>query len=168
MIERVVSGGQTGVDRGALDAALAAGVDCGGWCPKDRRAEDGTIPAKYPLKEMPSADYRDRTLRNVQDSDGTLILMTGKLSGGTALTREFALAKSKPLMLIDLDRPLSPESVLHWATKQGIRVLNVAGPRESLRPGIQQRAANFLARMLAVCRVAAHGCATESEHGHPR
>ncbi len=152
MIERVVSGGQTGVDRGALDAALAAGVDCGGWCPKDRRAEDGTIPAKYPLKEMPSADYRDRTLRNVQDSDGTLILITGKLSAGTALTREFALAAAKPLMLIDLDRPLSPESVLLWATKQGIRVLNVAGPRESLRPGIQQRAANFLTRMLAVCR----------------
>ena len=167
MIERVVSGGQTGVDRGALDAALVAGVACGGWCPKDRRAEDGMIPAKYPLKEMPSADYRQRTLRNVQDSDATLILMTGKLSGGTALTREFALAEAKPLMLIDLDRPLSPESVLHWATKQGIRVLNVAGPRESLRPGIQQRAEKFVAQMLAVCRAAARGCATESQHGHP-
>jgi hypothetical protein len=152
VIERVVSGGQTGVDRGALDAALAAGVACGGWCPKDRRAEDGTIPAKYPLKEMSSTDYRDRTLRNVQDSDGTLILMTERLSGGTALTREFALAQKKPLMLVDLDRPLSPDAVLHWATKQGIRVLNVAGPRESLRPGIQQRAAKFVAGMLAVCR----------------
>src|SRR3989442_2721366 len=82
----IVSGGQTGVDRAALDTALALGLPCGGWCPRGRRAEDGPLPTRYPLRETPSSSYPERTVWNVRDSDGTLILHRGRLSGGTALT----------------------------------------------------------------------------------
>jgi len=87
-LTKIVSSGQTGVDRGALDAALAAGFACGGWCPGDRRAEDGVIPQKYPMTVLPGGSYRQRTLQNVIDSDGTAILVYGSLSGGTLLTRD--------------------------------------------------------------------------------
>jgi len=83
---KLISGGQTGVDRAALDVALALGLAVDGWCPKDRRAEDGVIPARYPLVETPERNYQVRTRRNVEDADGTLILNLGKLDGGTALT----------------------------------------------------------------------------------
>ncbi|MDH3413519.1 MAG: putative molybdenum carrier protein [Gammaproteobacteria bacterium] len=149
MIERVVSGGQTGVDRAALDAALARGLACGGWCPKGRRAEDGVIPNRYPLNETESADYRLRTQRNVSDSDGTLILAIGELTGGTALTREIALAQGKPLLVVDLDTPSPTSGVCEWIQENHIRRLNVAGPRESLRPGIADRAREFLAVLFA-------------------
>lgn len=89
---KLLSGGQTGVDRAALDAALALGIPCGGWCPQGRRAEDGQIPARYPLTETGSPGYRERTYLNVRDSDGTLILARGALSGGTTLTRRVARA----------------------------------------------------------------------------
>ncbi len=147
MIDRVISGGQTGVDRAALDAALDAGLDCGGWCPKGRRAEDGTIPDRYPLKETESADYRDRTRRNIADSDGTLILVVGAISGGTALTRELALAMPKPLCVIDLDSPAPWSEVCGWIRDNDIRTLNVAGPRESQRPGIADRAVEYLSAL---------------------
>ncbi|NIQ28104.1 MAG: hypothetical protein GTN88_17040, partial [Gammaproteobacteria bacterium] len=89
-------------------------LSCGGWCPRGRRAEDGAIPQHYPLRETESSDYRGRTQRNVNDSDATLILFTGAMTGGTALTRELALAADKPLMTIDLDSPLSPSDVVAW------------------------------------------------------
>lgn len=148
MLERLLSGGQTGVDRAALDAALERGLPCGGWCPKGRRAEDGRIPDDYPLEETDSAGYRDRTLRNVLDSDGTLILMTGALTGGTALTRELAIANDKPVMVVDLDSPLPAGVVGDWLERMNIRRLNVAGPRESQRPGIGLRARDFLEALL--------------------
>lgn len=148
MINRVVSGGQTGVDRAALDAALRAGLDCGGWCPRGRRAEDGAIPQQYPLKEIESTDYRERTRRNVVDSDGTLILALGALSGGTALTRKLARAEQKPLLVIDLDSPAPADEVRCWIRKHNIRTLNVAGPRESQRPGIAERALEYLTLLL--------------------
>lgn len=144
MIDRIISGGQTGVDRAALDAALAAGLDCGGWCPKGRRAEDGAIPERYPLKETRSADYRGRTRRNVADSDGTLILVLGAISGGTALTRDLTLAVRKPLCVIDLDSPPSSREICNWICDNDIHTLNVAGPRESQRPGIGDRAVEYL------------------------
>ncbi len=149
MIARVVSGGQTGVDRGALDAALKLGIDCGGWCPKDRRAEDGVIPKRYPLTETDSADYRVRTQRNVVDSDGTLILVIGRLTGGTALTQKLALAEGKPCRVVNLESPLSARQLRDWIRDNGIETLNVAGPRESQRPGIARRAQEFLSILFA-------------------
>lgn len=152
MIERVVSGGQTGVDRAALDAAAARGVDCGGWCPKGRRAEDGKIPAVYPLKETDSRSYRVRTQRNVRDSDGTLILFTGEMRGGTALTREIALSIGKPVLSVDLDAPPVLSEVRAWLETHRVRTLNVAGPRESQQPGIGSRAKEFLTDLLSKCK----------------
>jgi hypothetical protein len=148
MVERIVSGGQTGVDRGALDAALALGIACGGWCPAGRRAEDGTVPAPYPLTETAEPDYAVRTRLNVRDSDATLILLTGPLEGGTALTRRLAAEAGRPCRVVDLDAP-PPASELHaWLGGAAVRVLNVAGPRESQRPGIQERARAYLTAAL--------------------
>lgn len=154
MIERIVSGGQTGVDRAALDAAMGAGIECGGWCPQGRRAEDGTVPSHYPLSETESADYRMRTRLNVVDADGTLILLTGALSGGTALTRQLALAAGKPLLIIDLDSPAPLSEVCSWVRGHHVRTLNIAGPRESQRPGIGRRAGKFLSTLFSALNVA--------------
>jgi predicted Rossmann fold nucleotide-binding protein DprA/Smf involved in DNA uptake len=101
MLLKIVSGGQTGVDRGALDAALERGFACGGWCPCGRRAEDGRIPMRYPLRKLDSGKYLDRTHRNVADADGTLIQSRGTLTGGTNATAQFARKIGKPLLAID-------------------------------------------------------------------
>jgi predicted Rossmann fold nucleotide-binding protein DprA/Smf involved in DNA uptake len=97
LVRKIVSGGQTGVDRAALDIALALGIPCGGWCPRGRGAEDGVIPARYPLQETCSHDYAERTRRNVIDSDGTLILAIGALHGGTLLTAQLAEKAASPV-----------------------------------------------------------------------
>ncbi len=144
MIERIVSGGQTGVDRAALDAALALGLPCGGWCPRGRRAEDGLLDERYPLRETPSADYTQRTEWNVRDSDGTLVLTRGRASGGTALTLALARRLGRPCLALDLGADPAPETLREWVEAQGIAVLNVAGPRESQHPGIQSDARAFL------------------------
>src|SRR3954447_14624932 len=96
LIQRIVSGGQTGVDRAALDVALALGIPCGGWCPRGRGAEDGLIPERYPLVETPAADASQRTRWNVRDSDGTLILAWGEPTGGTLLTVQACRETGKP------------------------------------------------------------------------
>jgi len=96
MLNKIISGGQTGVDRAALDVGLALGLAVGGWCPKGRRAEDGGIPDRYPLMETPERNYQSRTRRNIEDSDGTLLLNQGKLDGGTALTVAHARQIGKP------------------------------------------------------------------------
>jgi len=140
----VVSGGQTGVDRAALDVALRLGIPCGGWCPRGRRAEDGRIPDRYPLRETPGARYPQRTEWNVRDSDGTLVLHAGPPRGGTALTLGILLRQRKPVLQVDLDAPPDPAVVRAWIGSQAIRVLNVAGPRESECPGVGDRAARFL------------------------
>jgi hypothetical protein len=145
----VVSGGQTGVDRAALDVAIALGIPHGGWCPRGRRAEDGTIPGRYALTEHASADYAARTEANVVDSDGTLVLHRGPLAGGTALTRELALREGKPLLLVDLAARADPADVHRWLDAHDVRVLNVAGPRESGCPGIAGEARAFLRKVLA-------------------
>ena len=132
---KIVSGGQTGVDRAALDVALRLGMPCGGWCPRGRRAEDGTIPSRYPLAETPDARYPQRTLWNVRDSDGTLVLHAGRPRGGTALTLRLLGRQHKPALRLDLDEHPDPAELARWIGAQGIRVLNVAGPRESECPG---------------------------------
>lgn len=148
-IEKIISGGQTGVDRAALDVALELGVPCGGWCPKHRRAEDGRIPAHYPLIESATANYAERTALNARDSDGTLILAPGSLTGGTALTRSVAQRYGRPVYVVDLNQHADLSSVQEWITQHSIRVLNIAGPRESQQPGIHDRAVEFLKALLA-------------------
>jgi hypothetical protein len=146
-IEKIISGGQTGVDRAALDVALELGIPCGGWCPKGRKAEDGPINSRYPLQETVSTSYSVRTERNVQDSDGILILTWGALTGGTARTLEFAQKFKKPYLVIDLSKAGEPNTTKEWMQINKIKVLNVAGPRESKAPGIHERAVDFLRRV---------------------
>ena len=148
-IKKVVSGGQTGVDRAALDAALAFGIPCGGWCPKGRLAEDGPIPARYPLNETPSCDYPARTEWNVRDSDGTLVLSWGRPSGGTALTIALARRLKRPCLVIDLEpADLSCEKIAAWIDLHDVAVLNVAGPRESAGLPIYRKAHALLIKLL--------------------
>ncbi|MDX1697681.1 MAG: putative molybdenum carrier protein [Thiohalobacterales bacterium] len=149
LIRKIVSGGQTGVDRAALDIALALGIPCGGWCPRGRGAEDGVIPARYPLQETGSHDYAERTRRNVIDSDGTLILAIGALHGGTLLTAQLAEKSGKPCLVVDLASPPDPGKVDSWIRENQISVLNVAGPRESQHPGIHALAGEFLIEILS-------------------
>ena len=133
----VVSGGQTGVDRGALDAALSLGVPCGGWCPAGRAAEDGVIPARYPVIALPDAGYDARTVKNVEDSDGTLIIAFGRASGGTARTIDVCRKLARPHLIVDATTVTLEEAVCRaerFVSEEGIRRLNVAGPRASGEP----------------------------------
>ncbi len=148
MISKIISGGQTGVDRAALDVALELGIACGGWCPKGRRAVDGVIPKKYPLMETATRAYNERTALNVRDSDGTLILNQGPLQGGTAFTVRVAERLSSPCLLVDLEGPFDAKAIAHWIEKERIRILNVAGPREEKCPGVHDLAATRLRELL--------------------
>jgi len=147
-VTKIISGGQTGVDRAALDVALELGLPCGGWCPRGRLAEDGAIPEKYPLREMGSREYPPRTRQNVTDSDGTLILTRGATDRGTVLTVKLAKELGKPCLEIDLAEDGSVEKVRAWLAANGIEVLNVAGPRESKCPGMHAAAKEFLREVL--------------------
>jgi hypothetical protein len=138
--KKVVSGGQTGVDRAALDAALRLGIDIGGWCPRGRRAEDGPISERYPLLETPSRAYRQRTEWNVRDSDATLIMCRREIRGGTRLTAEIAARYGRPLLALDLAGESKLRAVRVWLRENGVGTLNVAGPREESAPGIYAEA----------------------------
>lgn len=146
----IVSGGQSGVDRAALDAALALGLPVGGWCPRGRRAEDGVIAPRYPLRETPDRDYEQRTEWNVRDADATLILHRGTLSRGTGLTADLARGAGRPLLIRDLGRPHDQSSVAEWLMRNRVAVLNCAGPRESNAPGIQREAQAYLEVLFAL------------------
>ncbi len=147
-LEKVVSGGQTGVDRAGLDAARERGFLCGGWCPRGRRAEDGTIPATYLLEETPSREYPQRTEWNVRDSHGTLILTRGKPSGGTRLTVRLASKLNRPCLIVDLETS-QPENLLkEWLKSHSVRVLNIAGPRSSSKEDIYAEAMDWLRTQL--------------------
>ena len=143
----IVSGGQTGADRAALDWAIARGIDHGGWCPRGRRAEDGAIAARYRLRETPSGEYPQRTEWNVRDSDGTLVLTRGRAEGGTAFTIALARGRRRPLLVVDLATDPDPAEAARWVHEAEVAVLNVAGPRESQRPGIGVQARAFLERL---------------------
>ncbi|MGI8740493.1 MAG: putative molybdenum carrier protein [Gammaproteobacteria bacterium] len=150
---KVVSGGQTGVDRAALDAAMAAGIAVGGWCPKGRRAEDGVIGDRYPLEETPKRDYRQRTEWNVRDSDGTLIVYWGELQNGTLETVKFARdMHRRPLLMVNLLEPVDSREAAQWIADNNIRTLNIAGPRESSRRGIYRMAFDYLKTLLRETR----------------
>lgn len=152
-IKEIISGGQTGVDRAALDAAIARHFPYSGWLPRGRLAEDGPVPDWYELKESDNPNYAYRTRLNVQDSDGTLVLYPGALSGGTALTVEICLQLGKPYFLA-----VPPEyktrygtlinEILRWAQDNRVGRLNVAGPRESGCPGIYQQARTLIESLL--------------------
>lgn len=146
---RIISGGQTGVDRAALDAAMAHGVACGGWVPRGRRAEDGRIAARYPLRETRSSAYGERTRLNVRDADATLILTHGTPSGGTARTIDFARQLGRPHLVVDLAADADPATARAWLASLAVCVLNVAGPRESGCPGIFGEARVFLDAVLS-------------------
>jgi hypothetical protein len=148
-VEKIVSGGQTGVDRAALDVALELDIPCGGWCPQGRSAEDGQIPARYPLQETEGRKYKFRTSLNVRDSDATLILNLGPLEGGTGLTKILAVKLRRPYLVVDLDAEQDMQELQHWLMENNVQVLNVAGPRESKRPGIHQTAVDFLKKLLS-------------------
>jgi len=154
ILEKIVSGGQTGVDRAALDVALRAKFPCGGWAPKGRKAEDGVIPERYPLDECGQGGGEERTRLNVRDSDATLILVRGRppgdLEDGTRLTLRLADTLSKPTLVVDLNQPWDAEGVADWLAGSGVRVLNVAGPRESTSPGIHDAAVEFLTPLLDI------------------
>jgi hypothetical protein len=147
----ILSGGQTGVDRGALDAALELGVRCGGWCPQGRLAEDGVIDRRYPVTELLTAGYAERTCANVRDSDGTLVVLIGEPDEGTQLTMDAAGRLGRPLVVVDLSTS-GPHADLarirSWITANGIRRLNVAGPRESNAPGSYARTKSLVTALL--------------------
>jgi hypothetical protein len=150
-IAKIISGGQTGVDQAALDTAVALGIPHGGWVPKGRKTENGGLPDKYKLKEMPTSSYAKRTEQNVIDSEGTLIISLGPLTGGSELTHKTAMHHDRPCLHIDL-RVLDPhkavKTVRAWIAHHGIKVLNIAGPRASETPNIYDMTANILKAIL--------------------
>ncbi len=138
-IKRVISGGQTGADQGALDAVMQCGMNYGGWIPKGRKTEAGPLASHYQMQEHWSGDYRKRTEKNILNSDGTLIVSHGPLSGGSALTLNIAKNKLKPCFHADLNSILVAQAVyniLLWLQEKEIFTLNVAGPRASSDPYI--------------------------------
>lgn len=143
---KIISGGQTGADRAALDAAIELGIAHGGWCPRGRRAEDGPIPARYSLEETDSPEYAVRTELNIRGSDATLIVGEPPLSGGTALTERLACRHGKPYLLISPSAAdeQAVATVRQWLQAGKYTVLNVAGPRESQLPGIGRRTFELL------------------------
>jgi hypothetical protein len=154
MIEqlKIISGGQTGVDRAALDAAIKWGIPHGGWCPKGRLAEDGIIAAQYSLQETESSDYDERTLLNVRDSDGTLIIIQGditQVTDGTILTKKAVEKQNKPFFILDLSHEIDILNVIDWVKAKKIKILNVAGPRESQSSRIYNNSLILLESLIA-------------------
>ncbi|TWU26227.1 putative molybdenum carrier [Novipirellula galeiformis] len=140
---KIISGGQTGVDRAGLDVAIALGIGHGGWCPAGRLSEDGSIPSRYELQEMASSEYPPRTEQNVIDSDATLILYEKKLRSGTLLTRRICDRLGKAYLLVRLEVD-EPASIADWLAIHQPATLNIAGPRESSARGIYDRSFAFL------------------------
>ncbi|MHC1725240.1 MAG: putative molybdenum carrier protein [Syntrophobacteraceae bacterium] len=147
---KIISGGQTGVDRAALDTALELGMEAGGFCIKGRKAEDGRLPLIYQLTELPSASHLVRAERNVVEGDGTLILVFRRPTiGSTEQTRKFTVKHSKPGWIVELEKADGDavSRVQTWLEEKKFRILNVAGPRESAFPGIYEESRRFLLKV---------------------
>jgi len=139
MIQKIISGGQTGADRAALDFAIAHGIPHGGWCPRGRVAEDGVINERYELTETPSADSAQRTEWNVRDSEGTVIFsISPKLSGGSKKTAGFAQQYQKPCLHLSREREGddAAKKLSEFSVEHRLKTLNVAGSRQSEEPGV--------------------------------
>lgn len=146
---KIISGGQTGVDRGALDAALDLGVDVGGYCPRGRKAEDGRIPEKYSfLQETPGTGYIQRTLWNVRDADATLVLHQGEMGPGTKQTIKMCHGQKKRCLVVDMRDRNSVDTVRAWIKMSPTTILNVAGPRETGSPGVGAVTHAFMMRTI--------------------
>ncbi len=146
-VHKIISGGQTGVDRSALDFSLHNKIQCGGWCPQGRLAEDGIIADRYPLTETKQSDVIYRTQRNIEEADGTLLIYNQKMDTGTMKTSTYATAINAPLYKIDLSISFNKDSFRNWLSTNKIKILNIAGPRESYGNGIYQLSYNFLTQM---------------------
>jgi hypothetical protein len=147
MLKKIISGGQTGADQAALDIAIKLGIPYGGWIPKGRITEMGVLDSKYKLKEMETTNYNKRTEQNVIDSDGTLIISHGRLTGGSDYTREMALLHHRPWLHIDLSKTGAFQAagkIKSWITDNKIEVLNVAGSRASKDPAIYQATVDII------------------------
>ena len=137
MVVKIISGGQTGVDRAALDVALKHGIESGGWCPTGRLDEIGRIPDRYPVEQLEDGGFIERTLQNIKDSDGTVIIYPGKLSGGTEQTLHFCVEQRRPHELIDASNVSTQKAaqlIADFVRENNIDILNVAGPRASEWP----------------------------------
>ena len=149
---KIISGGQTGADRAALDVAIKLKIPCGGWCPEDRRAEDGPIAERYPLTPLPGAGYRQRTRKNVQDSDGTAIFSFGLLTGGSKATAKFCEQNEKPCLIVDAQNTTAVEAAILVAVfllRHRIHTLNIAGPRASGQPKIYGFVRDVMLKLLS-------------------
>ena len=138
---KIISGGQTGADQAALDAAIALKISYGGWLPKGRKTENGPLAQRYALRELSSARYRDRTEKNILTADGTLIFSFGPLTGGSALTEALAIRHDRPFLHIDfelVDRLQAAVLVETWLQAMQVATVNVAGPRASSEPRIYE------------------------------
>ena len=147
MVNKIISGGQTGADQAALDVAIKLGIPHGGSIPKGRITEKGVLDEKYNLKEMETSNYNKRTEQNVIDSDGTLIISHGKLTGGSEYTREMAIHHKRPFLHVDLNETFTfqaAERIRSWITERGVNILNVAGPRASKDPAIYRATVDIL------------------------
>jgi putative molybdenum carrier protein len=131
---KIISGGQTGVDRAALDVALKHGIDCGGWCPAGRLDEFGSIPERYPVRELEAGGFRERTSQNVRDSDGTVVIYRDEIGGGTEQTVRCCVELKRPYELIEASKIPAQDAanlIITFVDSEKIAMLNVAGPRQS-------------------------------------
>lgn len=146
-VQKIISGGQTGVDRAALDFAILRDIPHGGWCPLGRRAEDGVISSTYNLEELPTIDYADRTRKNIIDSDGTLVIYRNRLQGGSLMTRQYAERIEKPVLAVRLPQKNAERKIYEWILDNDILHLNIAGPRSSKDPKVYAATLQLLDRV---------------------
>lgn len=150
-IKKVISGGQTGADQAALDAAIEMGISHGGWVPLGRLTEKGRLSSRYKMQEINAIDYDQRTELNVMDSDGTLLFSYGELKGGSALTKKYARKHLKPCLHVDIkeiSEYKAVEIIKSWLDVRNIETLNVAGPRASESPEMYNTVLNVMKSVL--------------------